>query len=200
MSQKYYQLKIKLEEMNTEVWRKFIVPAEIPLDMLHDAIQVIMGWKDSHLHEFNFGKDRFVEVIDEEFDDESTQLEGHCRLNKFFKKKGDKCLYVYDFGDSWAHTITLENSNYKLKDDQTDLFCLDGARACPPENIGGPPGYEDFCEAISKPKSEKAKQMLDWAFGSQPTEKNFDPEYFNKYAVNDMLQWLLRWGRPRPLL
>lgn len=199
MRQKYYALRIEMMEIEPLVWRRFVVPAEISLDRLHDVIQIIMGWKDSHLHEFNFGKRRYVETIDEEFDDENTSPEGLERLNKHLKKKGDSCLYVYDFGEAWAHRLTLETSDYKLREDDCEISCLEGERACPPEDVGGPPGYEEFCKIIKSPKNKQYTSMVAWARGFQPTAEKFNPEYFDYDAINETLGCFVRWSRPRKL-
>jgi hypothetical protein len=199
MKQKYFLLRIEMMEIEPLIWRRFVVPAEISLDRLHDVIQIIMGWKDSHLHEFNFGKQRFVENLDEEFDDETTSLEASVRLSKLFKKKGDSCLYVYDFGESWAHRLTLESSDYKLREDDCEISCLEGERACPPEDVGGPPGYEEFRKIIKNPKNKQHASMVAWAKGFQPTAENFDPEYFDGDAINETLGCFVRWSRPRKL-
>lgn len=197
--QKFYRIRLELMEVAPIVWREFIVPAEISLDRLHDVIQIVMGWQDSHLHEFNFGQQRYVENIDEEFDDEMTALEASERLNKHLKKKGDSCLYVYDFGDSWMHRLTVVNSNYKLRDDDWTICCLGGANACPPEDVGGPAGYEEFCKIIKSPRNKEHANMVEWSSGIQPGNKKFDPTYFDKDIVNDILSCYLRWSRPRQL-
>ncbi len=199
MKEKFYLLKIAMMEIEPEIWRRFVVPANLSLDRLHDVIQILMGWKDSHLHEFNFAHNRYVETFDEDFDGEETKTEGTERLNKLFKKKGDSCDYVYDFGDSWSHTITLEDANYQLREDDCEICCLDGARACPPEDVGGISGYEEFCQAMKKPKTKKHEAMALWSMGFQPTGKKFDPEYFDLNDINDTLGWFVRWSRPRQL-
>ncbi|MBU1105198.1 MAG: plasmid pRiA4b ORF-3 family protein [Candidatus Riflebacteria bacterium] len=199
MKQKYYALRIEMMEIEPVIWRQFVVPAEISLDRLHDVIQIIMGWKDSHLHEFNFTKHRYVETINEEFDGKATFLEASERLNKHFKKEGDSCLYVYDFGESWAHRLTLESSDYKLREDDCAISCLAGARACPLEDVGGPPGYAEFCKAIKSPKNKQHASMVAWSTGFQPTAKKFDPEYFDTDAINETLGCFVRWSRPRNL-
>lgn len=186
-------------EVEPAVWRRFVVPAEISLDRLHDVIQIIMGWKDSHLHEFNFGSCRYLENLDEEFDDEKTFLEASERLNKHLKRKGASCVYVYDFGDSWSHRLVLENSNYELREDDCAISCLDGERACPPEDVGGPTGYEEFCKVIKNPKNKEYASMVAWSTGFQPTAKKFDPAYFDVNAINEALGCFVRWSRPRKL-
>ncbi len=199
MKKKYYEIKIELMEVEPAVWRRFVVPAEISLDRLHDVIQIVMGWQDEHLHEFNFGKHRYVEIIDDEFDDKETFLEGTVRLNKHFKKKGDSCIYVYDFGDSWSHRLTLENSDFKRSEDDFEMWCLEGDRACPPEDVGGPPGYEEFCKIIKSPKNKEHASTVAWSNGLQPTGKKFDPAWFDGDMVNVTLYWYARWSRPRKL-
>ncbi len=199
MKKAFYLIKIEMVEVLPTVWRKFVIPSDISLDRLHDVIQVVMGWTDSHLHEFNFGNQRYVETPDEEFDDEMTDIEGSVRLNRHFKKKGDSCIYVYDFGDSWMHKLTLENANYKLDEHESEIWCLDGKGACPPEDVGGPPGYEEFCEIIKNPRRSNHKEMVAWSSHIQPQFKKFDPEHFDQYSVNDLLGWYIRWARPRKL-
>jgi hypothetical protein len=199
MKQNFYLIKIEMMEIEPAVWRRFVVPAEISLDRLHDVIQIVMGWKDSHLHEFNFGKRRYVENIAEEFDDRETFLEANVRLSANFTKKGDSCVYVYDFGESWVHRLTLENANYKLREDDCEISCLEGERACPPEDVGGPPGYEDFCKAIKSPRNKQHTAMVAWSTGVQPTAKKFDPEYFDVDAINETLGCFVRWSRKREL-
>jgi len=61
MSERMYLLKIRLLDIEPEIWRRFVVPASITLDRLHDVIQIVMGWTDSHLHEFKIGKKRYTE-------------------------------------------------------------------------------------------------------------------------------------------
>lgn len=40
--------------------------------------------------------------------------------------------------------------------------CIDIARACPPEDIGGVWGFVDFVEAISNPDHEQHEAYLEW--------------------------------------
>src|ERR1035441_5443349 len=47
-----YQLKITLLEIDPPIWRRIQVPSTIPLCCLHDALQAVLGWTDSHLHQF----------------------------------------------------------------------------------------------------------------------------------------------------
>ena len=58
---------------------------------------------------------------------------------------------------------------------------MDGARATPPEDVGGTSGYEDFLIEINDPSSEQGRNYLQWVDGS------FDPELFDRRAANNAL-------------
>ena len=73
MNERFYLLKIRLLEIEPEIWRRFVVPASISLDRLHDVIQIVMGWTDSHLHEFTFGKKRYTEYPEYKDDQQASQ-------------------------------------------------------------------------------------------------------------------------------
>jgi hypothetical protein len=89
--------------------------------------------------------------------------------------------YQYDFGDSWMHKITVE----KIEPFAYKMGCaniIDGQRACPPEDVGGPPGYDEFLNAIQEaPDSQQAQDNLMWVAGS------FDPEAFDRRVANNAL-------------
>jgi hypothetical protein len=55
--------------------------------------------------------------------------------------------------------------------------CLEGERACPPEDMGGALMYEGFAKAIRDPEHERHEELLEWV-------GEFDPEAFDPEAVN----------------
>jgi hypothetical protein len=73
-------------------------------------------------------------------------------------------LYIYDFGDWWEHTVTLEKEIVSQQDVAYPV-CLAGERACPPEDSGGPPGYQLFIEAMEDPEHEAHEQYREWIGG-----------------------------------
>ena len=91
-------------------------------------------------------------------------------------------MYEYDLGDSWIHDITVEQ--FRAGNGEERLRCTGGARACPPEDCGGPPGYEMFLKAITDPSHEEHEAMLEWIGGQ------FDPEGFDVATVNRVLSRL----------
>jgi hypothetical protein len=188
MSEQMYLLKIRLLDIEPEIWRRFVVPASITLDRLHDVIQIVMGWTDSHLHEFAIGKKQYTENPQEREDGLEC---GRYRFGDLVKQKNRKILYLYDFGDSWMHELILEESRYITSRRQNEIFCLDGTRTCPPEDVGGVPGYFELCTALADPGHEDHGRLMEWSGG------HYDSEEFDVDMVNWELTKYLRWSRDR---
>jgi hypothetical protein len=113
------------------------------------------------------------------------------------KQKGRTFSYLYDFGDSWEHEVILEDSRYFNPDLQSPIECLDGARACPPEDVGGVPGYDEFCKALKDPNHEEHESYKEWLAGFAWYDGVFDTEKFDIEKVNDEVMKYLRWSRER---
>lgn len=176
-----YQLKVTLKDTKPPAWRRILVHGDTKLDDLHYILQIAMGWTNSHLHMFMSGKTRYGEP-DPDYDS-TMKNEKRFRLEQIAFKKGDKLFYEYDFGDGWLHEIVVE----KILDPDPQRrypICIDGKRACPPEDVGGIGGYEDFLEAIMDPSNPEHGEMLVWV------GDDFQPEFFDKDAVNKRLQKL----------
>jgi hypothetical protein len=188
MNERFYLLKIQLLDIEPAIWRRFIVPASITLDRLHDVIQIVMGWTDSHLHEFTIGNKRYTEYPESKKD---GLVCGRYRLGDLLKQKGRTFRYLYDFGDSWEHELVLEESRYFNPELRTELACLEGERACSPEDVGGILGYFEFCKALKDPEHEEHESYMEWSGG------DYDSERFDADAVNGELMKYLRWSRDR---
>lgn len=174
------RLLIALLDVQPTVWRVAQMPAMITLDKLHDTIQAVMGWTDSHLHEFIINGVRYGVDDPMGFEDERVVDERRVTLAEALGSAVRTFDYIYDFGDNWHHAVTVEAL------EPTDgavalLYCLAGERACPPEDVGGPWAYEEFLEAIADPKHEEHKAMLEWCDGE------FDPERFDLQRANARL-------------
>jgi hypothetical protein len=177
-----YQFKLTLKGIDPPIWRRIQVP-DCTLGKLHEVIQVPMGWKDCHPHRFIIqGKYyRPVEPEDclwdlEKFDEEANSISQVVNIGRrtWFR-------YQYDFDGGWQHRIVLEKSlepEPKIKYPR----CIDGARACPPENVGGIGGYAGFLEAIADPDHDDHRDMTEW-IGAK-----FDPEQFSVNKVNEELK------------
>ena len=193
MANKIYALRIELKEIKPVIWRRFIVPSDIILDRLHDIIQIVMGFNDSHLHEFNIGGIKYTEEPDPEYMEEDDEIleEGLFALNKLVKLKDTEFEYLYDFGDNWSHSVILERTNYKLKQYETPVMCMAGKRACPPDDVGGVGGYENFCSIMTDKSHPEYKEYKTW-FGSA-----YDPEFLDIDFINNQLLRYMRWNRER---
>jgi hypothetical protein len=173
-----YQIKITLRYIAPPVWRRIEVPADIKLGKLHRMLQAVMGWTDSHLHAFRIGRLSYG-VPDPEFPDDMKN-ERTMRLDNI-AATGDMIIYEYDFGDGWEHELKIE----KVLTPEPDMRyprCTAGKRACPPEDCGGPPGYEHLLEVLRDPKHEEHEEMREWI------GRDFDPEEFDLAEVNEMLK------------
>jgi len=178
-----YTLDVTLEESNPPIWRRVTATDAMTLADLHDVIQNAMGWEECHLHEFIFGKRRFEArppLGDPDFEVEGEDEE-QVLLGDLLKRKGQRFLYVYDFGDDWMHTVRVESVD---KDPAEDFVpeCLDGARACPPEDSGGMWGYTEKLAILQDPDHEYFYDIREW-MGAK-----FDPEAFDRDRVNQKLR------------
>ena len=184
-----FRLKVTLEGIEPTVWRRLQVPGDATLGWLHAVIQVAMGWRNSHLHQFVVGERRYSDPsfdLDEYEERSRTLDENAATLLDIPPRSRRSFRYAYDFGDGWAHQIVVERI---LDPDPAAAGlaqCLDGARACPPEDCGGVGGYADLLEIIRNPKHKEYRSMMEWLGGT------FDPEAFDRHKVNRhlrRLQW-----------
>lgn len=177
-----FQLKITLQDVKPAVWRRVETP-DCTLGELHETIQRTMGWRDGHMHEFVVGKTRVISAQFEEFEEasEDRRLEADVWLSEVDDAGLKKFEYMYDFGDGWRHVIAIEKI---LPIDAVGdaPICTGGARACPPEDIGGPWGYAEFLEALTDPSHARHEELAEW-YG----EEEFDPERFDVEDTNRLL-------------
>ena len=109
------------------------------LGLLHDVIQIAMGWTDMHLHEFIVRGDHYGRRSPDDlgFGAEMETEDEDAVLLSQIQRNTRKFRYVYDFGDGWQHDIEFERiveREPKVKYPR----CVEGKRACPPEDVGGP--------------------------------------------------------------
>jgi len=174
------QFRIEIQETSPSIWRRIQVPAGYSFWDLHVAIQDAMGWTDSHLHAFEIvdPKQGRIEIGIPDPDGEADVFAGWTRkLAKHFKKPGDGLVYEYDFGDSWRHTVLLEEIS-EAEPDTRYPRCIDGARKCPPEDCGGVWGFGEFLKAIADPSHDEHADLLTWVGGS------YDPSDFDPSVVH----------------
>ena len=173
------RLRIALMEHTPTIWRRLLVPGEIKLAKVHDIFQAAMaGWLDYHLHCFEIDGQRYG-TPDPNWELDDIDEQGVVFTDAV--KERTRFVYEYDFGDSWRHEVVVESIEpvpLVLK----FAVCLDGQRACPPEDCGGVHGYAQLLEAIADPDHEEFDDYVGWVGGY------FDPEAFDLAAVNAALQ------------
>jgi Plasmid pRiA4b ORF-3-like protein len=172
------QLRISLTDHLPTIWRRLLVPGEITLSKLHGILQAAMGWEDYHLHLFQIEDSSYGRLDDEldedDIDEDSVVLSEVVRAPMRFS-------YQYDFGDDWQHEVVVESIEpvpVILK----WAVCLDGQRACPPEDCGGTGGFQQFLEAVGQPDHADHEELVRW-FG-----RPFDAEVFSVARTNAALQ------------
>ena len=155
-----------------------------------------MGWQNYHLHQFFTGSTHEDQLFygvpdDDDFGDPEFMArqrdEERVRARKLLALVGDSITYEYDFGDGWEHQLLLEKVVSVDGDGPGLPWCLEGRRACPPEDVGGTGGYGDFLEAFSNPHHVEHGRLREWG-------GDFDPERFDRNAVNTALWW---WAEAR---
>jgi hypothetical protein len=176
-----YQLLVTLRRSDQPIWRRIEVRGSTTLARLHTVLQIVMGWTDSHIHEFVVGEVRYGVPIMEWPPEERARNERRFRLDQIVATAGDRFVYDYDFGDAWHLDVLVEAVLLPAPGARYPR-CLAGARACPPEDVGGIPGYADFLVALGDPSHYEHEMWTEWIGGS------FDPEAFDREAVNRRLK------------
>ncbi len=184
------QLKIQLKNAKPPIWRRVLVPAQMPLDQLHGVIQAVFGWLDYHLHNFQTGgfrgpcyapldPDGLADSFGEPSLDESA-----VRVGELLGEPGSKMVYTYDFGDDWEHAITVEKI---LTDDDGGQLprCTGGRGAAPAEDSGGTWGWANIVRAVNDPEHEEHEEYREW-LGLPPGE-TLDPKAFDVEEANQDL-------------
>ncbi len=167
-SQTIVTLKVTLRGIKPPVWRRLLMPAAMTLGHLHQAIQVAMGWEGGHLHAFDIDGRQYgdPQILDDVANQNRLTLDG------LLKSGVTRFAYIYDFGDNWEHTILIERSQ-PASDAGRYPACVAGKRNCPPEDCGGPWGYQDFLAAIADPAHPQHADQREWI------GEHFDPDDFD---------------------
>lgn len=144
-----------------------------------------MGWENCHLYEFQVGRSIRYGDPDPEWDDEGLRSAEKATLADLIGHAGKDGSfdYIYDFGDDWLHTVTIESAA-EADRDATYPRLLEARGRCPPEDSGGAGGYVHCLEAISDPSHEDHAEMLEWC------GQDFDPKIVDEDAIGNALALL----------
>ena len=169
-------------DIEPPIWRRIQI-TDCTLDDLHECIQAAMGWENYHLHQFEIDGLRCGPPAPND-SDFGLEMEDETRmlLSEIVPKGGQRFhfVYEYDFGDGWRHELLFEGHPPPEKRREYPL-CVEGERACPPEDVGRTYGYQEYLEAMADPKHEEHESFMEWG-------GPFDPEEFDAEAVTKKMR------------
>jgi len=178
-SARIYQMKVTIKGVRPPIWRRIQVAANTDLNRFHWILATVMGWSGGHLHEFLIDGECYGLPLPEMDDDMGYEVidESKVKLSDVAPVEKTTFTYVYDMGDDWNHEILVEKI-LSIEAGVRYPVCLTGKRSCPPEDCGGPMGYEDLLEAIQDPSHPEHDELVEWL------DEDFDPERFDLEFVN----------------
>ncbi len=184
-------LKVTLDDVDPPVWRRLEIPADYRFNRVHEVLNAAMGWLDLHLHEFDVAGKRYgMQDVGMSTDADATLPEEDLVLGDVARAGERRLAYWYDFGDDWWHTVEIED----IGPAQKNVFyprCTAGAGACPPEDCGGPPGFEEFKRVMSDPRAPEHAELKAWY------SDDFDPESFSVETTSELLRTVATGELPR---
>ena len=169
-------LKVTLRDTKPPIWRRLVMPGEMTLGDLHQAIQAVMGWDDAHLHAFDIAGQDYSGP----YSVDGVADEERLSLNAVLKSGVRRFTYTYDFGDNWHHVVLIERPRRALEAGSYPA-CIAGKRHCPPEDCGGPWGYQDLLAVLADPTHPDYAERVEWV------GEDFDPDAFSVDVANARL-------------
>ncbi len=178
-----YQLRISLRDVVPEVWRRIQVPSDFTIDATIWALLAGMGWQIYHLYDLQLGQVTYG-MPDPDFNSSIADAREVVLGNAL--TSGDELVLNYDYGDGWTHDVLVESM--AIGGPREKARCVEGAQACPPEDCGGPPGYEHLLEVLSDPDNPEHEGLAEWADG-------FDAAAFDVKTATKAMAVALRANR-----
>ena len=183
-----YEVKGSILGIRPPVWRRLRIHGDVTLGDFHDILQAVMGWRRRHLHQFEF-EGRLYAEKHPEFPRVYLD-ERKARLDDLLRAPKDRLNYEYDLGDGWLHAVVLEKVHGRHPDDPL-CEVLAGKRACPPEDCGGPAGYNRLIEILEDEQDPEHDEMKKWVGA-------FEPEAFDVDLVDRSVRRRFPKGRFKP--
>ena len=162
-------LRIELKDSDPPIWRMVEVPTSITLKVLHDIVQVTMGWLDYHLWEFAIEGQTYGLPMDDDWGTAPRKMAARVRLRDVLSPGMPTIDYTYDFGDNWEHRLTVSDVRRGDPDTAYPRF-IAGARDCPPEDCGGIPGFYEMLATRADPTHPDHAEITEWLDEYDPDE------------------------------
>ncbi len=168
-------LRIELKDSDPLIWRVVEVPTSITLKVLHDIVQVTMGWLDYHLWEFVIAGQTYGLPMDDDQGAEARKVASRTRLRDVLSPGTTMIDYTYDFGDNWEHTLAVSDVRRGDPGSAYPRF-IAGERDCPPEDCGGIPGFYEMLEARADPAHSDHAEISEWL-------EDYDPDALDAVPI-----------------
>jgi hypothetical protein len=185
-----YELHIELLGITPIIWRNILVPDDTKLSKLHRIIQAAVGWTNTREHEFTFnrryGKRAANDVLhDRSYDERGITLDAAWAQDTSLNARRTSFIYAYDFigAPVWSHVVSIENIIVANEPNDWPV-CIAGENACPPEDVGGVDGYQEFVRIITEP------HHADYAATYRRYGGPFDPKGFDLNSANARIRRL----------
>ncbi|WP_298331942.1 plasmid pRiA4b ORF-3 family protein [Asticcacaulis sp.] len=154
-------LRIELKDSDPLIWRELEVPTSVTLKVLHDIVQVAMGWFDYHLWEFSLDDRRYGLPTDADWGTGRLYDATKVRLRDILKPRRTRIDYLYDFGDNWEHRLIITRVRQGDPDTGYPRY-LGGERNAPPEDCGGIPGFYDMLAILADTDHPDHAEIAEW--------------------------------------
>lgn len=167
-------VRIELKDSDPPIWRVVEVPTSVTLKVLHDIVQVTMGWFDYHLWEMVIGGQTYGLPMDEDWGTAPRKSASRTRLRDVLQPGKTRIDYTYDFGENWQHTLIVSDVCAGNAGTAYPRF-IAGERDCPPEDCGGIPGFYEMLKARADPDHPDHTEIREWLDGYDPDELDIFP-------------------------
>jgi hypothetical protein len=166
------ELTVTLDLDGKDAVRRLVVPTFFTFAELHQVIQSVYRWRDYHLHSFilpGSGPGRPGEALvgDGDEGEEENRHDADVRLSEVFGgdalSEGSVIAYLYDYGDGWYHAVRFERTVKDYNANFARCTLMEGD--APPEDSGGPGGFQNLLEILKDKAHPEYAEMNEWADG-----------------------------------
>ncbi|GAA4193137.1 hypothetical protein GCM10022219_14500 [Microbacterium oryzae] len=187
-------LLVTLRDVRPEVWREFEIDGGLSVRQLHMALQVIMGWREMHLHELREDIPPALKATQKQLrwgspspDDPDLLDETEWTITGALEEFALE--YAYDFGDGWRHIVQVHPE--REPDTTTPpVRIVRGRNRAPWEDSGGPEGYARKREALADPNHPEHRAVKQWLDETVGPWAPIDPTAFDAASIQAELNLL----------
>ncbi|MER2064595.1 MAG: plasmid pRiA4b ORF-3 family protein, partial [Alkalibacterium sp.] len=163
------EIKLKMDDL-PDIIRIVHMPMQLTFEDLHRVIQRVFMWEDAHLYQFIMEDGSTILDVKQMIQRDRYQMGGraeshsscHLKLSEVMTlEENGHFTYIYDFGDSWEHSVRVRKFYTEHKRMYPKLTMMSGDPV--PENVGGPSGYAYFLDVINDPTHEEHSFIKEWS-------------------------------------